>query len=397
MPKDIEQMLERAFRHEAQSVEASFALVESTVSLSRSRRLRRRRQFVVLSVAAAITAVVGIAAVPSLTESDRQHAPKASSTPSTSSTPADEPPQGFAWTWAMALPKQPTPNIAILIGRKVYVGSNELRLPQRYGRVWARVEGGLLVTSSNGWSSREAGILAADGTFTPYSQTPGSRFRSGTVVSPDGRLVILGDDVVDTASGSTVPTPLPRNAFELEVWTTAGIVYRNVPGELWLWSLGAQSPLPISGGHSDQYLGWWPFNVAGIGITKNQDCVTLHRLHRDASVIPVREICDEGLAYPSLDGSLVATSSGRVLDLASGRQVGELALPDSVRRIPPGTRVTWDSTDALVFTVTDRSILFDRYPPTVLVRCPINGHDCQRLTDRLLDVSGGYAYPVPLR
>lgn len=391
MTRETEDLLRSAIKVDAETYELQHDFVGRTLAASQARRTSRKGRGVVLASAGAV-AVVTLGAVASAhiaqPTDDATKRGQVAQPPGSVS-------EASAFEWAQTLPAGRDDDVAIVIGDTLYSGAHAVQMPGEFGSVAARVGSQWLVLASDGTGPGTAGLLGENGHFSDFGRPLSTESVRGNPVAPDGSLIVLGDNVVDTESGKPVST-VPPNLRVAVIWTTAGLVYQDKASNFFVWTPGGD-PSQIEAGFFDRDIGAQVFSSSGIGITKQGGCLTLHRLNADGGIDELATICDEQLAYASLDGSEAVTSTGRVVNVQTGAQTDQLALPDTLREIPVDSNVTWDPSRALIFTVTDKGYTVDHelYTPTVLVRCPVDGGSCDRISPVLDDITGD-AYPVPL-
>jgi len=222
-----------------------------------------------------------------------------------------------------------------------------------------------------------AGLVVRVGTVTPEGYPSGSRYvlvtgggevrdlpiRTRTadggleaLVSPDGRYLAAGHDVLDLADLARVDH-LPRAAAYLLWWTPAGILYAADDGRYFLWSAE----------HGPRPLGAFPGsfkNGTDIGI-KHCSVVKLTRAGRTTPL----STCIHGVRSVSPSGRWALTRDLHLVEVASGRS---RALTPAPLDPLPGAyeKVWWDGESSLVLPIGPR-----------LVRCATATARCERASD----------------
>ena len=400
--------LHAAFREYARTIEPPPDLHQEAVRGAHAARRRRRglQAGLTVAVAAVVTGLV-VAVAASVWTGQGQSAPpldKITTSPSPTPTQTEDEAREkranlISYRWARDLPRGDDARVVFTYDGVLYAGDQRVPLPPTVEVNGYIFEPSVSAVLPDGWvtSARapdepersRTGILAPDGTFTPFAhQYVGKSDRGCVAPSPDDTRLVLGMDVVTLPTGEQVGE-IPTNSRYCDVWTNEGLVYPDRTNQMWLWDgTGEPKQLPLEGRS---------LRSDGYGAAYRKGCTSVFRLQPDAKIETVAEMCGVHGSSLSPNAEQILTDDYDIYAVTTQRLIQRLNVPDELR----GSLHTpvWEDNTSVVFNVTNwdwyrrnGEIVYDGY----LVRCSVTDGECERASDKFTSRSGAPQVVLPL-
>jgi hypothetical protein len=365
MSRDVlEERLRQALRDGETSVMASADLAVVTAARGRG-VLRRRRLIAAASLAGAVAVVLAVGAVLLPQRSPSGEPPATGSDDAPGSVQGDR--------WVMSLPTGASPRTAYVAGTTVYLPGHVVRLRQ-YVDVTPIGEAvaGTVVLGRQTEVSSEYLLIGSDGHSRAIAAGTANG-ATGAAVSPDGRYLAHGRDIMNVSTLSEV-AHLPHDAVEVTGWTSAGVAYLDKDQREWLWEPGGQ-PWRLD------HLVWFP-GPTSVGVRLSGECPRVVLVHsRDDLTESANRCAAADILTVSPDGRWLLTKDLQVIDARDGSTRwlahGPLAGPTATSE---GT--VWEDDTHLLASVPVAGT--SSYPGVeALVRCEVSTGVCERATGQI--------------
>jgi hypothetical protein len=243
MTDQIEQLLRDRLPRAVSTLSADDDFCDRAITraITRSSDARRRRRRTWWRSSAAAVAVAAVAVGTVLVAHDRE-APGSHQPPVTDTRGNRSP-----LSWSRDLPEGERPALAYVLDGALHQADTTVPAPGDQTELLGRTGDGWLVfredNDAQGLPTHTAyGVLTASGAF---EKLPGDPYRGSVQVqalSPDGLTFASGGSLIDLRTHKIGRTP-PRARFASE-WSTAGLLYQDARGHMWLWDEGAD-PVPV--------------------------------------------------------------------------------------------------------------------------------------------------------
>ena len=320
--------------------------------------VRRRHRLGVAGATASLAVLAGLM-VAAVTRGDTQ--PQPSPTPPTPSTSAGAKPT-TAGIWAASLPRGNPPEVPYLAGTTVVQpDGTRIEVPGETAQTVGQTVAGLVLlvgsVNADGDPSDSHYVLvrtSGEAEDLPISTLSADGTREA-VVSPDGRRLAGGGEILDMADLSVVGQ-VPSEAKLLIAWTPVGIVYLAEGGDFVLWPEGG-TPITLRSNPGEFATG----SDVAIDV-----CSNVVRLTADGTITRLSSGCGRGLWSVSASGRWAITPDLRIIDVATG-----VARRFSDRRATVAYRyqnVWWDGDQSVLFPADDW-----------LVRCYVDTATCEQI------------------
>ncbi len=384
MSHDVDDDLRRLFDKSASTIGTISPGFTDTVLTEGARRRRTRRVTAAGGTAATVLLVsAALWQVPDLVDNSSPVQPANPSVVTTVTTPAVDARFAEPADWAASLPRGENVRAAFAVGQTLYAGDVSTAITGAHVThtssitVAGPVADGwlaLVLTFGNDGAETWNGVIAPDGTFTPFVDQPHAFSPIPPVASPDGTQFATGRDVGDVETGQIV-TSFPHPGVWPAAWLDEGIVYSTDMGyktRMWIWQPGSEPEETFS------------FEAAstsgGIVVTADGDCAGVGPL--DAAPSTYQRICEGRVLSISPQGERVFTETFTVVDVASG-EVTTLPVPrfDRPRMSYYNLLILttfWEDEDHVVMLVPSGNQTTFRF-----VRCEISTNTCERASDEL--------------
>lgn len=391
MSDRIEETLRTGMRHDADKVSAGTSFQDRAIAHSvASRRTRRRTLW--MSTAAGAAAVVAISVGVTAMASHDRNVRSTHDNPPVTDTSGDQTPL----EWARALPEGAPPTLAYVLDGTLHQGDTTEPVPGDQSEVIGKTQDGWLIfkesDNDQGLPARTAyGVLTASGEFKELPTDPYNGSVQVQALSPDEETFATGGALIDLRTLHVVGTT-PDDAKFASDWTTAGLLYLDSDGKMWLWNQGSPAA-PVNASFIAVARG------AAIGVTDPQSgCGRVTQIDSDGMLQDLYTGCNDNAPLSvSPDGRFALTQGLGMVDVDSGAVQATADIPGEVVAKWHGS-VWWENDHSVLLSVLgppagrDQCGRANGPRPAVIVRCDVSSMTCQRAGPELwLDPSATLA------
>lgn len=392
MSHDVDDDLRRLFDKSASTIGTISPGFTDTVLTEGARRRRIRRVTAAGGAAAAVLLVSGaLWQVPDLVDNSSPIQPANPSGVTLPTTQDVDTRFASNAEWAASLPRGENVRAAFAVKQTLYAGDVSVPITSPYVKPSPRSMVTVCGPAADGWLATvlnygergvqsQTGIIAPDGTFTPFAGQPDvgcSPFPLG--VSPDRTRFAVGSDIRDVETGD-LETSFPHPDAIAAAWLDDGIVYvtTEVKGSdtrMWIWQPGSEP--------EETLLFELASTHGGIVVTTDGDCAGVGPLSEPPSTY--QRICKGRVVSISPYGERVFTESFMVVDVASG-DATTLPVPKPYQPRTASLPLTtfWEDEDHLVMLIPGENPKIFSF-----VRCEISTNICERASDELRAYDSG--------